>query len=119
MILTSMAGVHSIRPQGTMLAQNGGRLLFQKLFEPEKDWFAKRGVSLHGLMFLFEKEENGKLFTEFHDLYSQSDDKQNWYLNVHHHSGPTVEPTTKRLHLCYGCLIFLHLQGYRFQFQKL
>jgi len=81
-----MAGVHSIRPQGTMLAQNGGRLLFQKLFEPEKDWFAKRGVSLHGLMFLFEKEENGKLFTEFHDLYSQSDDKQNWYLNVHHHS---------------------------------
>ena len=25
-----------------------------------------------------------------------------------------MEPTTKILHLCYGCLTFLHLQGYRF-----
>ena len=28
--------------------------------------------------------------------------------------GLTIESTTKILHLCYGCLIFLHLQGYRF-----
>ena len=53
------------------------KLLFQKLFEPQKDWFAKKGVSLHGSMFLFKREENGELFTEFHDLYSESDDKQN------------------------------------------
>ena len=58
------------------------KLLFQKLFEPQKDWFAKNGVSLHGSMFLFKKEENGELFTEFHDLYSESDDKQNWYFSA-------------------------------------
>ena len=33
-------------------------------------------------MFLFKKEENGKLFTEFHDLYIESDDKQNWYFSA-------------------------------------
>lgn len=58
------------------------KLLFQKLFEPQNDWFAKKGVSLHGSMFLFKKEENGELFTEFHDLYSEADDKQNWYFSA-------------------------------------
>ena len=58
------------------------KLLFQKLFEPQKDWFAKKGVSLHGSMFLFKREENSELFTEFHDLYSESDDKQNWYFSL-------------------------------------
>ena len=28
--------------------------------------------------------------------------------------GLTMESTTKMLHLYYGCLMFLHLQGYRF-----
>ena len=58
------------------------KLLFQKLFESQKDWFTKKGISLHGSMFLFKREENGELFTEFHDLYSESDDKQNWYFSL-------------------------------------
>ena len=56
------------------------KLLFQKLFEPQKDWFGKKGVSLHGTMFLFKSE--GKLMTEFHDLYCEDDDKQNWFFSA-------------------------------------
>ena len=33
------------------------KLLFQKLFEPQKDWFGKKGVSLHGTMFLYKSEK--------------------------------------------------------------
>ena len=75
--------INNLSPgQAVMVADYMMKLLFQKLFEPQKDWFAKKGVSLHGSMFLFKKEENGKLFTEFHDLYSESDDKQNWYFSA-------------------------------------
>ena len=56
------------------------KLLFQKLFEPQKNWFGKKGVSLHGTMFLYKSE--GKLITEFHDLYCENDDKQNWFLSA-------------------------------------
>jgi len=100
-----------------MVADYMMKFLFQKRFEPQKDWFAKRGVCLHGSMFLFKKEENGELFTEFHDLYSESDDNQNWYFLqavLRNQSrtlqnfilkcppslcGLTMEPTTKILHL--------------------
>ena len=68
--------------QAVMVADYMMKLLFQKLFEPQKDWFAKKGVSLHGSMFFFRREENGEIFTEFHDLYSESDDKQNWYFSA-------------------------------------
>ena len=75
--------INNLSPgQAVMVADYMMKLLFQKLFEPQKDWFAKKGVSLHGSMFLFKKEENGDVFTEFHDLYSESDDKQNWYFSA-------------------------------------
>ena len=75
--------INNLSPgQAVMVADYMMKLLFQKLFEPQKDWFAKKGVSLHGSMFLFKKEENGEVFTEFHDLYSESDDKQNWYFSA-------------------------------------
>ena len=75
--------INNLSPgQAVMVADYMMKLLFQKLFEPQKDWFANKGVSLYGSMFLFKKEENGELFTEFHDLYSESDDKQNWYFSA-------------------------------------
>ena len=65
-----------------MVADYMMKLLFQKLFEPQKDWFAKKGVSLHGSMFMFRKEEEEDIITELHDLYSESDDKQNWFFSI-------------------------------------
>ena len=68
--------INNLAPgQAVMVADYMMKLLFQKLFEPQKDWLANKGVSLHGSMFLFKKEENGEVYTEFHDLYSESDDK--------------------------------------------
>ena len=57
------------------------KLLFQKLFEPQRDWFAKKGVSVYGTMFLY-KNENNQILTGFHDLYSEEDDRQNWFFSV-------------------------------------
>jgi len=57
------------------------KLLFMKMFEPQKDWFAKKGVSLHGTMFIYKDLEN-RLFFEFHDIYSEQDDKQNWFFSA-------------------------------------
>ncbi|KAL9982162.1 hypothetical protein ACROYT_G010973 [Oculina patagonica] len=68
--------------EAVMVADYMMKLLFQKLFEPQKDWFAKKGVSLHGSMFFFKREDSGEVFTEFHDIYSESDDKQNWYFSA-------------------------------------
>lgn len=34
------------------------------------------------LQCMFKKEADSEIFTEFHDLYSESDDKQNWYFSA-------------------------------------
>ena len=49
------------------------KLMFQKLYEPQREWYGKKGLSLHGVMFMF-KNSDGKLITEFHDTFSDSDD---------------------------------------------
>ena len=41
------------------------KLLFQKLFEPQKDWFAKKGVSLHGSMFLLKGKKTANYLQNF------------------------------------------------------
>ena len=43
--------INNLSPrQPVMVADYMMKLLFQKLFEPQKDWFAKKGVSLYGSM---------------------------------------------------------------------
>ena len=69
-------------------------LLFQKLFEPQRDWFAKKSVSVHGTMFLY-KNENNQILTEFHDLYSEEDDRQNWFFQF-----PVLRSLSGTLKLC-------------------
>jgi len=58
------------------------KLLFQRLHEPQKDWFGKKGVSLHGAMFIFRDYADGPLMTEFHDNFSENDDKQNCFFSA-------------------------------------
>jgi len=58
------------------------KLLFQRLHEPQKDWFGKKGVSLHGAMFIFRNNNDGPFVTEFHDNLSENDDKQNWFFSA-------------------------------------
>ena len=55
------------------------KLLFQFLHEPQKDWFGKKGVSLHGAMCIFYDSDDGPLTPEFHDNFSENDDKQNCF----------------------------------------
>ena len=54
------------------------KLTFQKLYEPQRDRFGKKGVSLHGMMFLFKEGDMG-LVTEYHDTFSVPDDTQSWF----------------------------------------
>ena len=58
------------------------KLLFQRLHEPQKDWFGKKGVYLHGAMFIFRGSDDGPLTIEFHDNFSENDDKQNWFFSA-------------------------------------
>ena len=51
------------------------KLLFQKLYEPQNEWFGKKGVSLHGTMFIYRNTSEGPLMTEYHDYYSEDDSK--------------------------------------------
>ena len=54
------------------------KLLFQRLHEPQKDWFGKKGVSLHGAMFIFRDSDDGPVTTEFHDNFSENDGEARW-----------------------------------------
>lgn len=62
------------------------KLLFQKLYEPQSDWFGKKGVSLHGAMFLYRETLNGPLMTEYHDNFTE-DDRQNCFFFCQLHRG--------------------------------
>ena len=33
------------------------KLVFRRLYEPQKEWFGKKGTSVHGVMFLYREEE--------------------------------------------------------------
>jgi len=39
----------------------------------------KKGVSLHGAMFIFRDSDDGPLTTEFHENFSESGDNQNFF----------------------------------------
>lgn len=56
------------------------KLLLQKFREPQKDWYAKKGVSVHGCMFFFRSEASSEIQIEIHDLFSNGDCTQNWFL---------------------------------------
>ena len=118
--------INNLSPrQAGMVANYMMKLLFQKLFEPQKDWFAKKGVSLHGSM-LANYLQNFKtsivnLMTNKIGIFlqaalrNQSRTLKNFILKcLPSLCGLTMEPTTKILHFCYHCLTFLHLQWYRF-----
>ena len=39
-------------------------------YEPQKEWFGNKDVSVHEVMFLYREEEEGLLLTEYHDTFS-------------------------------------------------
>lgn len=58
------------------------KLMFRRLYEPQKDWFGKKGASVHGVMFLYREEKGGPILTEYHDTFSENDDTQNWFFSA-------------------------------------
>ena len=58
------------------------KLMFRRLYEPQKEWFGKKGASVHGVMFLYREEEEGPILTEYHDTFSEMDDTQNWFFSA-------------------------------------
>ena len=58
------------------------KLLLQKFREPQKDWYAKKGVSVHGCMFFFRSEASSEIQIEIHDLFSNGDCMQNWFFSA-------------------------------------
>ena len=58
------------------------KLMFRRLYEPQKEWFGKKGASVHEVMFLHREEEEGPILTEYHDTFSETDDTQNWFFSA-------------------------------------
>lgn len=58
------------------------KLMFRRLYEPQKEWFGKKGASVHGVMFLYREKEGGPILTEYHDTFSETDDTQNWFFSA-------------------------------------
>lgn len=58
------------------------KLLLEKFREPQRDWYGKKGVSVHGSMFFFKTKESGEdIMVEIHDVFSNGDCTQNWYFS--------------------------------------
>ena len=58
------------------------KLLLKKFREPQRDWYAKNGVSLHGTMFFHKSLDSRGIKVEIHDLFSNGDCVQNWFFTV-------------------------------------
>ena len=58
------------------------KLLLEKFREPQRDWFGKKGVSVHGSMFFFKSEESSDIQVEIHDVFSNGDCTQNWFFSA-------------------------------------
>ena len=58
------------------------KLLLQKFREPQRDWYAKKEVSVHGTMFFYKSSESGQVEVEIHDVFSNGDCVQNWFFTA-------------------------------------
>ena len=58
------------------------KLLLQKFREPQRDWYAKKGVSVHGTMFFYKSSDSGQIEVEIHDVFSNGDCVQNWFFTA-------------------------------------
>ncbi len=58
------------------------KLLLQKFREPQRDWYAKNGVSVHGTMFFYKSSESEEIEVEIHDVFSNGDCVQNWFFTA-------------------------------------
>ena len=58
------------------------KLLLQKFREPQNDWYAKKGVSVHGCMFLLRCNHSFEIQIEIHDVFSNGDCTQNWFFTA-------------------------------------
>ena len=58
------------------------KLSLEKFREPQRDWFGKKGVPVHGSMFFFKSKELSYIQVEIHDVFSNGDCTQNWFFSA-------------------------------------
>ena len=58
------------------------KLLLEKFREPQRDWYGKKGVSVHGSMFFFKTKDEEDIMVEIHNVFSNGNCAQNWYFSA-------------------------------------
>ena len=58
------------------------KLLLHNFREPQKHWFGKKGVSVHGSMFFFRSHDSQDIQVKIHDVLSNGDSTQNWFFTA-------------------------------------
>ena len=78
-----MKEIEQLRPGETIAVCDYMRkFLLQKFREPQCDWYAKKGVSVHGTMFFYKSSDSKEIKVEIHDVFSNSDCVQNWFFTA-------------------------------------
>ena len=83
------------------------KLLLHKFREPQRDWYGKNGVSVHDSMFFFRSDDSADIQVEIHDVFSNGDSTQNFFLQQMRLNQPstTFLPQTKTyVHWLYGLI---------------
>lgn len=77
--LQFMKEVDSLKPgKALVVCDYMMKLLLHKFREPQRDWYGKNGVSVHGSMFFFRSDDSADIQVEIHDVFSNGDSTQNW-----------------------------------------
>ena len=58
------------------------KLLLQKFREPQRDQYAKKGVSIHGSIFFYKSSDSSEIEVEIHDVFSNGDCVQNCFFTA-------------------------------------
>ena len=75
--------VDSLKPgKALVMCDYMMKLRLHKFREPQRHWYGKKRVSVHGSMLFFRSNDSADIQVEIHDVFSNGDSTQNWFFTA-------------------------------------